>query len=110
MVKMDEDRDHILPPQELRDELDRLENLPDEERPNEYAHDALVYAARRRIEEYCDNIAVSVPVAGNTWVAPDSKGEHLYDLRTARPVALPETCTVHFHIKELETTGTGYAI
>ena len=110
MVKMDEDRDHILPPQELQDELDRLENLPDEERPGEYAHDALVYAARRRIEEYCDNIVVSIPAAGNTWVVPDSIRGSLYDLRTAWPVALPETCTVHFHIKELETTGTGYVI
>ena len=109
MVKMSEDRDHILPPQELRDELDRLENLPVEVQLED-AHDALLYAARRRIAEYCDNIAVSIPAAGNTWVAPDSIGGSLYDLRTARPVALPETCTVHFHIKELETTGTGYAI
>ena len=49
-----------------------------------------------QIAEYCRSLVVKVPVAGNTWVVPNTK-RNFNMISLSRPASLPETCTVHFH-------------
>ena len=84
VVRMDEP-DPPPPPHVVgwQDELERIENIPTLwERADEL--DGLINQHRWRV-------VVSVPAAGNTWVAPD---QHNILLPAAR-VTLPPACTVH---------------
>ena len=49
-----------------------------------------------QIEEYCRSLVVKVPVAGNTWVVPNTT-RNFNMISLSKPASLPETCTVHFH-------------
>ena len=49
-----------------------------------------------QIAEYCRSLVVKVPVAGNTWVVPNTK-RNFNMISLSKPASLPETCTVHFH-------------
>ena len=85
-IKMAEDRPA---PPHLQSELDRLD-------PRSPTDNRRYHTLKRQIEDYCRSLVVKVPVAGNTWVVPNTT-RNFNMISLSKPASLPETCTVHFH-------------
>lgn len=89
VVKLKEDRPP--PPQEWQDELDRLDRL-DPPRTSLNANWMRISELQDLIRRHNRRVVISIPAAGNTWVAPDRRN----NLLPCAHVTLPPTCTVHF--------------